>query len=426
MKKLIKTLAVLTALAALSFGVTSCSSDSSDNNTLIPNNPQTGTTTTTTTPTTTTTTTTTPTTTTTTTPTTTTTTASNTATFTANAYGGIVKIDYSADGTYLMTWSMSGYSTNKGKGTYTLTGTFDNGTIHQHQTHSSDTLNTGWTPEEENYDLVVTNGTFSVKIEGSTPTVFTKTTSSTSGTTTTTPTTTTPTTTTTTTTPSTSDTKTALAIYTCNTGSDIRTLTFYADSTFKAIVSDSSTPHAEGTYKLTSGNWESGNISMTASSGSKASTFSGSRSISGKSIIFSSKTYTLTGGTKTLPTATTTSTASDVYYESSFGESAVAVFRYKYEDSSGYETIYFYSDGTWKCREYTYGYRSTDYTGKWSRTSGNWTNGVISFTAETHNKRTANFGTIPLTITNGKFKMRIWDTPSIVESKDSSPEYIKR
>ncbi|MBB5224703.1 hypothetical protein [Treponema ruminis] len=120
-----------------------------------------------------------------------------------------------------------------------------------------------------------------------------------------------------------------------------------------------------------------------------------------------------------------TSTASDVYYESSFGESAVAVFRYKYEDSSGYETIYFYSDGTWKCREYTYGYRSTDYTGKWSRTSGNWTNGVISFTAETHNKRTANFGTIPLTITNGKFKMEIWDTPSI-ESTDSSPEYIKR
>ena len=120
-----------------------------------------------------------------------------------------------------------------------------------------------------------------------------------------------------------------------------------------------------------------------------------------------------------------TKTESDVYYESSFGESAVAVFRYKYEDSSGYETIYFYSDGTWKCREYTYGYRSTDYTGKWSRKSGDWTNGVISFTAETHNKRTANFGTIPLTITNGKFKMEIWDTPSI-ESTDYSPEYIKR
>ena len=119
-----------------------------------------------------------------------------------------------------------------------------------------------------------------------------------------------------------------------------------------------------------------------------------------------------------------TSTESDDYYESSFGESAVAVFRYK--DSVGYETIYFYSDGTWKCREYTLGFhRSTDYTGKWSRISGNWTNGVISFTAETHNERTANFGTIPLTITNGKFKMRISDTLSI-ESTDYSPEYIKR
>lgn len=120
-----------------------------------------------------------------------------------------------------------------------------------------------------------------------------------------------------------------------------------------------------------------------------------------------------------------TNTESDAYYESSFGESAVAVFRYK--DSGGYETIYFYSDGTWICREYTLGfYRNTDYTGKWSRTSGNWTYGVISFTVETYNGKTKNFGTIPLTITNGTFKMKIYDYPAGVESNDSSHEYIKR
>ena len=65
-----------------------------------------------------------------------------------------------------MTWSMQGlYSTNKGKGTYTLTGTFENGTIHQHQTHSSDTRDKGWIEEVEENDLVVTNGSFTVQLK---------------------------------------------------------------------------------------------------------------------------------------------------------------------------------------------------------------------------------------------------------------------
>ena len=93
----------------------------------------------------------------------------------------------------------------------------------------------------------------------------------------------------------------ALAVFTCNTGYDNRTLTFYNDSTFKAIVSDSNTPHAVGTYTLDSGNWENGTISMTATSGTKASTFTGTRTISEKKIIFSSKTYTLTGGSLKTP-----------------------------------------------------------------------------------------------------------------------------
>ena len=88
------------------------------------------------------------------------TTTTGTATFTGAGFGGTIKIDYNADGTYLMTWTTGSYSTNKGKGTYTLTGTFDNGTIHQHQTHSSNTLNTGWVEEVEDNELVVTNGTF--------------------------------------------------------------------------------------------------------------------------------------------------------------------------------------------------------------------------------------------------------------------------
>lgn len=94
-------------------------------------------------------------------------TTTGTATFTSTEfYGGTIKIEYKADGTYLMTWSIQGlYSTNKGKGTYTLTGTFENGTIHQHQTHSSGTLGTDWNEEVEDNDLVVTNGSFTVQLE---------------------------------------------------------------------------------------------------------------------------------------------------------------------------------------------------------------------------------------------------------------------
>ena len=93
----------------------------------------------------------------------------------------------------------------------------------------------------------------------------------------------------------------ALAVFTCNSGYDNRTLTFYNDSTFKAIVDDGSETHAVGTYTLDSGNWENGTISMTATSGTKASTFTGTRTISEKKIIFSSKTYTLTGGSLKTP-----------------------------------------------------------------------------------------------------------------------------
>ena len=94
------------------------------------------------------------------------TTTTGTATFTSTEfYFGTIKIEYKADGTYLMTWTLGSYTTNKGQGTYTLTGTFENGTIHQHQTHSSDTLDGEWVAEVEDKNLVVTNGSFTVQLE---------------------------------------------------------------------------------------------------------------------------------------------------------------------------------------------------------------------------------------------------------------------
>lgn len=90
-----------------------------------------------------------------------------------NFHEGTIQVECKADGTYLMTWSYGDYSTNKGKGTYTLDGTFENGTIHQHQTHSSDTLSSEWVEEVEDNDITVRDGKFTVDINSTTVT-FTK------------------------------------------------------------------------------------------------------------------------------------------------------------------------------------------------------------------------------------------------------------
>ena len=90
-----------------------------------------------------------------------------------NFHRGTIQVECKADGTYLMTWSYGDYSTNKGKGTYKLDGTFENGTIHQHQTHSSDTLSSEWVEKEEDNDITVRDGKFTVDINSTTVT-FTK------------------------------------------------------------------------------------------------------------------------------------------------------------------------------------------------------------------------------------------------------------
>lgn len=103
------------------------------------------------------------------------------------------------------------------------------------------------------------------------------------------------------------DTNSALAIFSCDAGYDQRTLTFFADSTFKVIVSDEPEPQAAGTYKFVSGDWENGTITFTATSGYKQETFTGTKTISEKKITFSTKTYTLTGGTLKIPSDSTAS-----------------------------------------------------------------------------------------------------------------------
>lgn len=163
-------------------------------------------------------------------------------------------------------------------------------------------------------------------------------------------------------------TETALAVFTCNSGYDTRTLTFYNDSTFKVIVSDEPGSQAAGTYKFVSGDWENGTITLTATSGYKQETFTGTKTISGKQITFSTKTYTLTGGTKKTPstdstktdtTKTDTTTEEPEYYTVTFdtkggsavkerkvkkGERVAAYSSSMTTEKDGYYFVYWCSD----------------------------------------------------------------------------------
>lgn len=160
---------------------------------------------------------------------------------------------------------------------------------------------------------------------------------------------------------------TALAVFTCNSGYDNRTLTFYADSTFKAIVDDESETHAVGTYTLDSGNWENGTISMTATSGTKASTFTGTKTISEKKIIFSSKEYTLTGGSLKTPSDESGNSGK----EPSQTEKKLLA-EYNYDNLS---LISFYSNNTFEFK-----YSDRDYSKESGTYSlvGNWNNGCVA------------------------------------------------
>ena len=87
---------------------------------------------------------------------------------------GILQIEYKTDGTFLMTLSEGDYysaasARDFGKGTYTLDGTFENGTIHLHQTHTPDS--SGWVEHVEDMTLAVKDGKFTVDDMGLT---FTK------------------------------------------------------------------------------------------------------------------------------------------------------------------------------------------------------------------------------------------------------------
>lgn len=164
----------------------------------------------------------------------------------------------------------------------------------------------------------------------------------------------------------------ALAVFTCNSGNDNRTLTFYNDSTFKVIVSDEPEPQAAGTYTFDSGDWENGTISMTAISGTNADTFTGTKTISEKKITFSSKTYILTGGSLKTPSDESGNSGKE---PSQTEKNLIADFRYHNSYSDSDYIISFYSNNTFEFK-----YSDSDYSKESGTYSlvGNWNNGCVA------------------------------------------------
>ena len=132
MKKLIKTLAVLAAVAALGFGYVSCSSDGSSSD----DSKKTETT-----------------------KTDTSATTSSSAVFKGTAdlpvYGKTeVTVKLNADKSYVISWG----TMDKYKGTYTLTGDFTNGTEIMHQTHKYSSSQEKWVDEVEDEEMAIKDG----------------------------------------------------------------------------------------------------------------------------------------------------------------------------------------------------------------------------------------------------------------------------
>jgi len=119
--------------------------------------------------------------------------------------------------------------------------------------------------------------------------------------------------------------------------------------------------------------------------------------------------------------------ANDSDSSSSSSSSALATF--VYTESYGTETIYFYSDNTWKCYEYksSLNYTGNDYNGTYSLTTGDFTNGTMDFTVVDHNGTESGWAKVSVTITNGVFYIDVWDSPASVSVNDTSDhKYVKQ
>ena len=110
------------------------------------------------------------------------------------------------------------------------------------------------------------------------------------------------------------------------------------------------------------------------------------------------------------------------------GSGALAAFTYTKD--YGRDTIYFYSDNTWK-RESVLttvdNYTDWDMSGTYKLTSGDFTNGKLDFTVVEHSGIERGWEKVSLEIKDGVFYLQVWDTPARVDVNDSSyDKYVKQ
>lgn len=110
------------------------------------------------------------------------------------------------------------------------------------------------------------------------------------------------------------------------------------------------------------------------------------------------------------------------------GSGALAAFTYTKD--YGRDTIYFYSDNTWK-RESVLttvdNYTDWDMSGTYKLTSGDFTNGTLDFTVVENSGIERGWEKVSLEIKDGVFYLDVWDIPARVDVNDSSyDKYVKQ
>ena len=109
------------------------------------------------------------------------------------------------------------------------------------------------------------------------------------------------------------------------------------------------------------------------------------------------------------------------------GSGALAAFTYTKD--YGRDTIYFYSDNTWK-RESVLttvdNYTDWDMSGTYKLTSGDFTNGKLDFTVVEHNGTKSGWEKVSLEIKDGVFYLYVPDSGAVVVNDSSYDKYVKQ
>lgn len=114
---------------------------------------------------------------------------------------------------------------------------------------------------------------------------------------------------------------------------------------------------------------------------------------------------------------------------SSSGSGALAAFSHENTEQGMIDTIYFYSDNTWKNESVITSmnnYTEWDMSGTYALTSGDFTNGTLDFTVVKRDGNEKGWEKVSLEIKDGVFYLKVWSTPAEVDVSDTADKYVKK